>query len=226
MNDKIQHTNFNDYVNCYEDILQKQLAFFSKNRSYFSSYKVNIVEKLCRNRPTRIIDFGCGIGLCLPYLVKRFPGAKIYATDLSEKSLEYVRSSYPSVRVLSDDQLDGQSFDLIFNANVFHHVPSVQRPMLIRRLAGLLADGGMLCVLEHNPFNPVTRHIVSTCPIDADAELISLKRMRALIRTTELSLDRTVYCLFFPEALQWLRPLETLLFWLPLGGQYIVTAKK
>jgi len=222
MKDKIQRIKFDDYVDVYEDMLQKQLA----NRSYFSSVRVNIVCKLCRNSPARIIDFGCGVGLSLPYLIKRFADAQVYTTDLSEKSLEYVRKKYPTVKVLSDDQLDGESFDLIFIVDVFHHIPDAQRPMIIRRLAGLLAEGGMLFVFEHNPFNPVVRHMVSTCPFDADAELISLKGMRSLIGMTELSLDRADYCLFFPETLQWLSPLEMFLSWLPLGGQYLVTARK
>lgn len=225
MNNKIKSINFDDYIDYYENLLEKQLSFFSKDRGYFSSHKVNLVDRFCQNKPTRIIDFGCGIGLSLPYLIERFKNAQIYATDLSKKSLEHVRNNYPGVRVLTDEQLENQSFDLIFIASIFHHVAVAQRPVLIRRLAGLLTEKGMLCVFEHNPFNPITRHMVSTCPFDVDAELISLREMKSLIALTKLYLDHAGYCLFFPEVLKWLRPLEGSLSWLPLGGQYLVVAR-
>jgi len=34
------------------------------------------------------------------------------------------------------------------------------------------------------------------------------------------------YCLFFPQQLAALRPLEKYLRWLPMGGQYFVCASK
>lgn len=226
IDNKEPRIDFDDYADEYEDMLQRQLAFFSKDRGYFSAYKTNIAADLCQSKPARIIDFGCGVGLTLPYLSERFPEAEIFATDLSEKSLDHVRSTYPKVTVLSDSQLDGETFDLIFVAGVFHHIPPAQRPTVINRLSWLLTGQGMLCVFEHNPFNPVTRHMVSTCPFDADAELISLRGMCSLITGAGLRIGRSGYCLFFPQALQRLRPMEKLLPWLPLGGQYFVTASK
>jgi 2-polyprenyl-3-methyl-5-hydroxy-6-metoxy-1,4-benzoquinol methylase len=226
MKDKRRQINFDDYAADYEDILRKQLAFFSKDRGYFSAYKVDIAADICRISPTRIVDFGCGIGLILPHLANRFPNAQIYATDLSMKSLEYVRRTYPNIQVLSDDQLDGCTFDLIFISAVFHHISAAQRRLVMKRLAELLTETGMLCIFDHNPYNPVTRHLVSTCPFDADAELITARRMKALVNDTGLHISHSGYCLFFPQLLKWLRPLEKALAWLPLGGQYFVTAER
>jgi trans-aconitate methyltransferase len=226
MNKRDVRVDFDDYADDYEEMLQKQLAFFNTDRSYFSAYKTDIAAKLCKNKPDRIIDFGCGIGLSLPHLIQRFPNAQIHASDLSEKSLDHIRHTYSTVKVLSDHEVDGETFDLIFVTGVFHHIPAAQRPTVVKRLSRLLTERGMLCVFEHNPFNPVTRHMVSTCPFDADAELITLKGMRSLITSTGLRMSDSGYCLFFPQALQRLRPLEKMLPWLPLGGQYFVTATK
>jgi len=44
---------------------------------------------------------------------------------------------------------------------------------------------------------------------------------RAGFRDAELR-----YRVFFPRMLKWLRPLENLLGWLPVGAQYYVLAKK
>ena len=111
-------------------------------------------------------------------------------------------------------------------AGVFHHVPVSQRLTVLRRLAGLLAPGGLLFVFEHNPFNPVTRRMVATCPFDEDAELITLNEMKQLVTISgELKVTATNYCLFFPQFLSFLRPLEKFLNWIPGGGQYFVVGE-
>jgi SAM-dependent methyltransferase len=165
--------------------------------------------------------------LSLLCLARQFPDAKLFATDLSEKSLAYVRKNFPDLIVLPDESIDGYSFDMIFVSGVFHHVPADQRTGVVARLATLLSEGGELFIFEHNPFNPVTRHMVSTCPFDYDAELITLRRMKHLLRDSAgLRIVKTGYCLFFPQILQAVRPLEKILRWLPFGGQYFVVGGK
>lgn len=219
--------NFDDYADQYEKLLKDQLAFFSKDREYFSEYKVALTSKHCNILPKRIIDFGCGIGLSLPFLARYFPQAQIFATDLSKRSLAHVEKNFPKVTVQQDCDLEDHEYDLIFVTGVFHHVPVDQRANVMRRLAGLLASGGLLFVFEHNPFNPVTRRMVATCPFDEDAELITLNEMKQLVtRSGELKVTATNYCLFFPQFLSFLRPLEKFLNWLPGGGQYFVIGEK
>ena len=222
-----KRVNFDDYADQYEKMLQDQLSFFSKDRGYFSEYKVALASKYCKISPERIIDFGCGIGLSLPFLIRYFPQAQIFATDLSKRSLAHVEKNFPKVNVQQDCELDGHEYELIFVAGVFHHVPVSQRLAVMRRLAGLLAPGGLLFVFEHNPFNPVTRRMVATCPFDEDAELITLNEMKQLVtRSGELKITATNYCLFLPQFLSFLRPLEKFLNWLPGGGQYFVVGEK
>ncbi len=216
--------NFDDYAENYEQLLQEQLAFFSGDRGYFSEYKVALIAGILERKPTRILDFGCGIGLSLPYLKQYFTHAEIYASDLSEKSMEYAKKKNENVTLLHDAELDGQQFDLIFVTGVFHHIPVNDRSGVMKRLAGMRSDKGALAIFEHNPFNPVTRHMVATCPFDEDASLMSLRSMKALIKTADLHVAKSGYCLFFPEALKVLRPVESLLHSLPLGGQYFVMA--
>jgi hypothetical protein len=82
-----------------------------------------------------------------------------------------------------------------------------------------------LFIFEHNPYNPLTRHAVNTCPFDKDAELITLSDMKRLIFRSGLTLLPARYALFFPAALKPLRFLEPLLAPVPLGGQYMVHAR-
>lgn len=224
---KTESVDFDEYADRYEELLESQLAFFSKDRGYFSEYKVSLTKERCPVSPARILDFGCGIGLSVPFLTRYFPAAKIFATDLSERSLSHVKQAFPEVTVLADEALDGNAFDIIFVSGVFHHVPAHRREEVMKRLSGLLATGGRLFVFEHNPFNPVTRRMVNTCPFDEDAELITQKSMKRLVKECGgLKIPASGYCLFFPQRLSALRPLEKFLFWLPAGGQYFVVGSK
>ena len=227
MNNQSKRVDFDEYADRYEDLLKEQLAFFSKDRGYFSEYKVALAASHLRTPPATILDFGCGIGLSLPYLKRHFPNAHLFATDLSRESLAHVRTHFADVSILLDAEVDGKSFDLIFVSGVFHHIPVEERERVAKRLAALLSERGELFVFEHNPFNPVTRHMVSTCPFDTDAVLITLNGMRHLLGdVAELQLADSGYCLFFPQAMQRLRPFEKVLHKIPLGGQYFVAGRK
>ena len=225
MSSEKEKVDFDEYADEYESLLQDQLSFFSNDRGYFSNHKAAIAAKLFDEQPNRILDFGCGIGLSLPYLHKYFPQSDLFATDVSNKSLDHVRQTHAFARVLNDKEIDGLTFDLIFVAGVFHHIAPTERQAVIQRLEGLLSDRGKLCIFDHNPYNPVTRRMVSTCPFDEDAVLLTRQELCGLLTDqTHLSVQARNYCLFFPEPLKALAPLERLLGWLPLGGQYYVVA--
>ncbi len=222
----MSEVDFDEYVDPYEKLLKEQLSFFSPDRNYFSAYKVELGAKLFSSSPRKILDFGCGVGLSLPHFRRCYPQAELYATDISKKSLEYVRSKYPDVYVLKNWELREARFDLIFLAGVLHHVPIDQRVALMKRLCRLVVSGGTLCVFEHNPFNPITRKMVATCPFDEGVNLISMRRLLQMVQSrTNMVLEKKGYCLFFPEVLRRLRTCETFLRWLPLGGQYFVMAR-
>ena len=61
----------------------------------------------------------------------------------------------------------------------------------------------------------------------ADFESYGLFRGNEILermRNARLAIDKSSYCLFFPQQLAALRPLEKYLRWLPMGGQYFVCA--
>jgi hypothetical protein len=85
-----------------------------------------------------------------------------------------------------------------------------------------MTTNGELYVFEHNPYNPITRHLVNSCPFDADAELLTPKQLASLLRGAGFSTIEKGFILFFPSFLRLLRPLERFLTYLPLGGQYVI----
>ena len=132
----------------------------------------------------RILEYGCGIGRNIPYLRAAFPNAEIVGTDISVASLEMARKEQPDATFVAEHEHTAPygSYDLIFVAGVFHHIPPLQRAGAARTLFERLDNGGKLFVFEHNPYNPVTRHIVSNCPYDEDAILLKPAELRSHLR--------------------------------------------
>jgi len=223
MNDELE--NFDDYVEDYEKLLKDQLSFFETDRDYFSAYKIDILKRLLPKTPKKILDFGSGVGLSLPHFLSAFPDSALFATDISKKSLDFVSKNVTDVTVIEDDALEGQRFDLVFLSGVVHHVPPHEREPLMKRLKTLSSEEGHLAIFEHNPFNPVTRRMVATCPFDKGVKLLTQNQMKTLLQTAQLTVMKADYCLFFPGFLKPLRPLESKLGWLPVGGQHFVIAK-
>ena len=84
-----------------------------------------------------------------------------------------------------------------------------------------------MCVIEHNPWNPVTRIIVSRTPIDADAELLSPPQTRRLLAAAKAPTIGTQYFLLLPERLfRFLSFTENMAKSIPLGGQYAMFGRK
>lgn len=218
--------NFDDYHESYNELLRDQTRFFDKD-SYFAEYKIRTVRQHLHGAPARILEYGCGIGRNLRFLQQQFPKAEIYGCDISGKSLEAAAKELPDAKLFETGRHPyGQDFDLIFVANVLHHVPPGLREGVLKDINNMLQPGGALYIFEHNPYNPVTRHMVNTCPFDSDAVLLKPAELKRLVTGTSLRVVLLHYSLFFPAFLKRMRFFEPLLVKVPLGGQYFVFAKK
>lgn len=220
--------DFDGYAGDYNALLRESTDFFTEDESYFARYKVAIAAGLMETPPARVLEFGCGIGRNVPFLREAFPGAEIMGSDVSAKSIELAAAANPGVHfwVEGDESSERHGFDLVFVAGVFHHIPPVERTGAAATIVGRMNPGGTLVVFEHNPYNPVTRKIVSECPYDEGVELLRPAELAAHLAAAGLRTTRRGFSLFFPPKLRALVWLEPMLAWLPLGGQYWVRAAK
>jgi SAM-dependent methyltransferase len=219
--------DFDDYSQDYDALLHESTKLYAEDSEYFARYKVDLIKKAARGPVRRVLEYGCGTGRNIGYLQAAFPDAQIMGTDVSEASLEIAAQNNRSAGFeLEREGLELAAFDLIFVASVFHHIPPAERAGVMGILARRLAPAGSIDVFEHNPFNPITRRIVSNCPFDADAVLLKPVELRELFRDAGLQVQQQSYCLFVPPRLAWLLPLEKYMRWLPLGGQYWISAGK
>lgn len=218
---------FDNTAHNYDQLLENNLAAYGKNISYYSEYKVRLSSKLVKNAAD-ILEYGCGTGRNLPFLKKYFPDSKIYAYDISQKSISIAKEQNPDVNFFGRETIEKQkqAYDLIFMANVLHHVVPEERHIVFSQVYASLKKGGEALIFEHNPYNPLTVHAVNTCPFDEGVILLKPKEILARAERSGFTIIQKRYSLFFPAALQKFSPLEKYISFLPLGGQYVIHLKK
>jgi SAM-dependent methyltransferase len=225
-----EKVDFDHHAETYEKQLTEDLKFFGEESKYFAEYKIRLVAECVGNRPINILEYGCGIGMNLQYLIQYFPNANIFGCDISAKSIEVASGNNSSVNFfhIDDDNVkeNKDKFDLVFVSNVFHHIEPKFRKKAIENIFFMLKPKGNVLFFEHNPFNPVTKHIVNTCVWDTDAILLKPKESLSLFKDAGFTIIRKHYTLYFPAFLKFLRPVEKAMFFIPMGGQYYIWAEK
>ena len=224
---------FDKFADEYAAMHASNIRMSGEAPEYFAEYKIQDIAARIGDpgRPLRVLDFGGGIGGSIPHVRRHLPNARLTCLDVSERSLAVAKEHYAGeaefLCFAGDSMpLANNSFDVAYAACVFHHIDGKEHQRLLEELLRVVQPNGWLFVFEHNPYNPLTRHAVDSCPFDENAVLIRGARMRDLIRRAGFGDVGLKYRIFFPRALRWLRRWETLLTWLPLGAQYYVCGRK
>ena len=215
---------FDEFADSYDQTLKAALPAGLDEDQYFARYKIDFLAAATRNRNIRsILDFGCGAGRSLEYLASAFPRASLSGFDPSSESIRLASQRVAAAKLTTQwHDIEQNAFDVVFVANVFHHIPRNEISTWLARCRKILTPQGKIFIFEHNPFNPVTRYVFERCPFDVDAKMIPRKELLALGRGAGLRIASTRYTLFFPKPLKIFRPLERWMGWLPIGAQYCV----
>ena len=228
-------SEFDGFANNYESALQKGLDVSGESSEYFAIGRVKWVrrrlEKLLGQPPVlkSVLDFGCGTGNSVAFLLSELQAEHVTGIDTSEQSLVQARARYPSSTatfVSSDNHKPSEQFDLAFCNGVFHHIPVELRSSIVETIYRSIKPGGWFAFWENNPWNPGTRLVMSRIPFDRDAITLSIPESKRLLKGAGFEVATVDTCFYFPSLLRALRPLEPCLSWLPLGAQYLVLVRK
>ena len=220
--------DFDLYSKNYEDRLDEAVRITGYDGNYFAEAKLKKLSMLFpewTRSSFNFLDYGCGKGLLFSKFHSYFPEGNYVGTDFSNEMIQEARAKHPhteSFFEFESKEWKKFSYDVVFAAGVFHHIPAEDHETIIKELSGLLSEKGEIILWEHNPMNPFTRNIVKDCVFDKDAVLIPSKHLKHIFENTPLERVRIIYTTFFPKFLNALLPLENFLGWLPLGGQYLI----
>jgi ubiquinone/menaquinone biosynthesis C-methylase UbiE len=232
----MDQAEFDKFADEYRELHAGNIAMSGESPEYFAEYKVrDLVHSYYALHgyvgAPYVLDFGAGVGTSVQFMRRYLPKARLTCVDVSSKSLEIGRARFgEEAEFISFDGSrlpfpDG-SFDVAFAACVFHHIDHREHVRLLSELRRVLVADGVALVYEHNPYNPLTRHVVNTCTFDENAHLITARSMRGRFVEAGFAHPYIRYRVFFPSVVRGLRRLESWITWLPFGAQYYVAASK
>ena len=224
-------TEFDQYDTEYQNLVEESMSFSGMSHSYVTEAKVDLIVAIAERRfgnleSRHILDVGCGIGLTDSFLLDR--PWKVSGTDVSAKSIEQAKLRNPQIDYVVGEEnrlpFDDELFDLCFTICVIHHVSPAGWTNFLCEMRRILKPKGVAIVIEHNPFNPLTRLVVNRCPFDADAVLLSKRTLTKHLQAAKLKPLSSNYFLFTP----WnkLKCIDRLFSWFPMGAQYCVAATR
>jgi len=228
----MKSSEFDQYAGDYESALQQGLSVSGESAEYFARARMKWLAKrlLSMHFPLKesvAVDFGCGTGNSVEYLLSVLRCSHVVGLDTSEDSLEVARGRYDARTVFMMPQYFSEtSVDLVYCNGVFHHIPIAERGSAVGSIFRMLRPGGCFAFWENNPWNPGTRYVMSRIPFDRDAVTLSIPTARELLSNAGLKIACTDSCFYLPRSLGWLRWMEPLLCKLPLGAQYLILAFK
>src|SRR5262245_24698418 len=180
-------TDFDEFSAEYDVALAHGLSVTGEDKNYFARGRIawlaNCLRQL-KEEPQSVMDFGCGTGSAIPFMLDLMAIRSILGVDVSMRSLEIARQTLNSERtqflLLSQYEPNGQ-MDLTFCNGVFHHIPVEERAVKLNYISRSLRSRGLLAFWENNPWNPGARYVMSRIPFDHDANTLALPEARRML---------------------------------------------
>ena len=112
-----------------------------------------VVEDVLRERPSRVVEVGCGPGRFLEALTAKTQ-AHSTGVDLSPFMLGAASRRRPGVELLHADArhvpVESGTFDVVVAVHLLGHVPHDIADSIVSEAARLLRSGGKLVALDHS----------------------------------------------------------------------------
>lgn len=218
---------FDAYDESYRDVVQRSIAFSGLKHDLFLEAKARILADVFTHhfgeaRPS-LLDVGCGVGSLHPYLrpiVGDLGGCDPSAGSLAKAGTANAGVDYRAQEHEGLPWADA-SVDASLAVCVFHHVPPAERAALLGEMVRVTRPGGLVLVIEHNPWNPLTRLAVARCPFDDDAVLLGARECRERLRGAGLEQVESRHFLVVPSTGRWAKTIEAPIRRVPIGAQYL-----
>lgn len=106
-----------------------------------------LFRSLLDGKAPRVLDYGCGYGGWIKYIMSLNPAVRYRAIDIDAKALAYTRDLFPANY---DESL--AQFDMVMAFGLFELIPVEEQERLLEEFKVMLVPGGTL-VLQYNIYN-------------------------------------------------------------------------
>ena len=128
--------------------------------SFVAQENAWVLEQLGDLKGKRILDVGAGLGESSVYFALK--GADVYFNDISPKMGEFAEKLATKhgvklnflIAPIERLELHKEFFDIIYCANLMHHVPPEDQEMWIKTMSESLKPGGTLVTIDPLKYNP------------------------------------------------------------------------
>lgn len=223
---------FDAYAPQYDAALNQGLSLTGEGKDYFARGRLHWLARRLNQfdvSPDSVLDFGCGVGDATPHFFDILGVRRVVGVDISAESIALARQRHGSAQAKFATPADfssGEPVQLVFTNGTFHHIPPQQWLDSLRWIHSALQHDGWLAFWENNPWNPGTRWVMSRVPFDRDAQMLRPGQARRLLGEAGFCVVLTDFVFVFPRILRYFRRFERRLCKLPLGGQYMILARK
>ena len=224
--------DFNEHKDSYVETIENSLQFTGKSHDFFTQVKADFLKNILKKylpyvKSPRLLDIGCGHGLIHKHL--KDTDLEIVGVEMAAEVVALAQQSNPEVVYQSHDgktlPFESQTFDVAMAICVMHHVPKREWASFMQEMKRVIKPGGLAVIFEHNPYNPVTRHIVANNPLDEDAVLLSSLTLKKLMHQAGFLRVNSRYILFTPFAHRIFNWFDKIFGRIPLGAQYYSIGK-
>lgn len=132
-------------------------------------------------RPKKILDIGCGGGMCLSLLGKKYPSAKLNGIDISDESVKaatsYNQELVDSGRLevmygdVSDPPFKKERFDLITAVETYFFWPDLKTN--IENVSEILSPGGMFLIISEVRFTDSNHNDIEKMNTEYGSKVVS-----------------------------------------------------
>ncbi len=225
---------FDEYAQSYDDDIQRAIDFCGQELEYFTRRKVEELLDITRRHigdpaGVSMLDVGCGIGqtdaLLAPH-VRELHGVDLASEAVERARRRQIRPSDTRRTTARRCHTPDETFDVAFAICVMHHVDVEQRPAFTAEMRRVVRAGGLAVVFEHNPYNPLTRHVVRNCEFDEGVVLLNRRTVQRFLADAGLRAIEKRFVIFAPFDRAWVPGVERRLGWMPAGAQHYVAARR
>jgi trans-aconitate 2-methyltransferase len=127
----------------------------------------DLLNRIPRFKPGKVIDLGCGPGYTTALLARRFPQAEIVGIDQSEDALEVARTRLPKIQFSKFEigsWTDSKPYHLIFSNGALQWIP--RHHILLPKLLSSLAPRGRLALQIPSNWQEPNRALMRMVAVD------------------------------------------------------------